>query len=117
MKFFKGTQFLVIFLGCIFLVNIQFDEKCDFRSSEEHLHIQLQIAEQFQPESEVWRAAGKGGDTNPYNQNPALVAAAFLTRSQSKVFHSGSKGLFKVSGEGKRRRQLSAVLSCLKEGC
>lgn len=40
-KFFKGTQFLVIFLGYIFLVNIHFDEKWNFWSSEAHLQLPL----------------------------------------------------------------------------
>lgn len=39
----------------------------------------LQIAEQFQLESKVRRVAGRGGDINPSHQNPALIAAAFLT--------------------------------------
>lgn len=83
-----------------------------FWPSEARLHVQLQITEQLQLESEVRRAAGKGGDTNPYNQNPALIAAAFLTGSQSKVFHAVSKGSFKVSGEEKARGGGSFLL-CL----
>lgn len=47
---------------------------------QEHIYtFKLQIAEQFQLESKVWRAAGRGGDINPSHQNPALIAAAFLT--------------------------------------
>lgn len=70
----------------------------------EHLHIQLQIPEKLQLQNKVGKEARKGGDTNPYSQKPAFIIDTFLTRTQSKVFHSESNGLFKVYGEEKERQ-------------
>lgn len=102
----------MIFLGCIFfLVNIQFDEKYDIWSSEAHLHLQMQIAVQFKLESKALRGWKRRG-TNTYNQNPALIAPACLTRSQNKAFQSGSKGFLKMS-EAEKPKGGDSFLFCL----
>lgn len=110
MKFFKGTQFLVIFLGCIFLVNIQFDEKCDFWSSEAHLRIQLQIAEHFQLESKVWKAAGKGGAT-PTTKIQHSLLLLFVLEVKVKCFTLGQRDYSRF--QEKRRQKEEAAFCCV----